>query len=386
MANRDRYSVQQDATEGDQDYLDRIKKLEKDIYNPDLFKEKAANEGNLKFMTNLRKSLRDEVKISGIVKSFDAAEVFIINSNWNTIQEQLEIKFGINNPSKTVNDYVIEIRDIIDKLQNKQYGTILSSLSAPASTTLASAAPPTGVRDLRHTRDNSVSDFESVVVKNSLYIGNTANGKGIWVKIGHKNRDFIMFSNTTNVENEFRAFKYTLTGNYSFKRIMEILGLHLDDDIRLQLFGPYGKKSGYTVQDMFEHLKRPPIGLKPENGKKFDENHEMMYGWGLNKEAITKHANFGKNIILLDKLYYKNILSIKDKKMHSVEHLPNVKVSDTLADIIISMCKNEQPTKQTLDTLSSNERKLFDLLLYVSGVRKSKHIGLTENISKRRKY
>ena len=106
-----------------------------------------------------------------------------------------------------------------------------------------------------------------------------------------------------------------------------------------------------------------------------------MYGWGLNKEAITKHANFGKNIILLDKLYYKNVLSIKDKRMHSVEHLPNVKVSDTLADIIISMCKNEQPTKQTLDTLSSNERKLFDLLLYVSGVRKSKHIGLTENAS-----
>ena len=45
------------------------------------------------------------------------------------------------------------------------------------------------------------------------------------------------------------------------------------------------------------------------------------------------------------------------------------------------MCKNEQPTKQTLDTLSSNERKLFDLLLYVSGVRKSKHIGLKENAS-----
>jgi hypothetical protein len=39
-------------------------------------------------------------------------------------------------------------------------------------------------------------------------------------------------------------------------------------------------------------------------------------------------------IILLDKLYYKNKLSIKDKRMHSVEHLPNVKVSDTLADII----------------------------------------------------
>jgi len=108
-----------------------------------------------------------------------------------------------------------------------------------------------------------------------------------------------------------------------------------------------------------------------------------MVGAGLlpHKEVITKHANFGKNIILLDKLYYKNVLSIKDKRMHSVEHLPNVKVSDTLADIIISMCKNEHPTKQTLDTLSSDERKLFDLLLYVSGLRKSRHVNKIENTS-----
>jgi hypothetical protein len=36
-----------------------------------------------------------------------------------------------------------------------------------------------------------------------------------------------------------------------------------------------------------------------------------------------QEIKFGKNIILLDKLYYKNILSIKDKRMHSVEHRRN---------------------------------------------------------------
>ena len=72
-----------------------------------------------------------------------------------------------------------------------------------------------------------------------------------------------------------------------------------------------------------------------------------IMGWGMKNEEIPKHAHFGKNIILLDKLFYKNILSIKDKKMHSVEHLPNVKVSDTLAEIIFDMCRNVQPTKET---------------------------------------
>ena len=290
----------------------------------------------------------------------------------------MKVKFGINNPIKTVNDYVTEIKDVVETLQNKQYGTTLSSLSAPASTTLATGAPPPTAKPLKHTKDNSVSDFESVVFQNNLYIGNTSNGKGIWVKIGHKNRDFIMFSNTTNVENQFRTFKYTFTGNYSFKRIMEILELNLDDDIRLQLFGPYGK--GFTAKDMFDHLKTVHR-LKVENGKQVTEGTEVMHGWGLNKEAITKYANFGKNIILLDKLYYKNTLSIKDKKMHSIEHLPNVKVSDTLADIIINICKNEHPTKQILDTLNSDEKKLYDILLYVSGLRKSKHVNKVENAS-----
>jgi hypothetical protein len=46
-------------------------------------------------------------------------------------------------------------------------------------------------------------------------------------------------------------------------------------------------------------------------------------------------------------------------------------IKDKLADIIINMCKNERPTKETLDSLNSDERQLFDLLLYVSGLSKS---------------
>ena len=105
MANRDRYSVQQDPNESEQDYLNRIKQIESSPYDANIFKEKAANEGNLKLMSNLRKSLRDEVKITEIVKSFQPEEVFIINTNWQAIQEQLKIKFGINNPNISVKDY-----------------------------------------------------------------------------------------------------------------------------------------------------------------------------------------------------------------------------------------------------------------------------------------
>jgi hypothetical protein len=92
MANRNRFSVMQDPNESDGNYLARIKQIEGTEYKPEIYKEKAVNEGNLKFMSNLRNSLRDEVKISEIVKSFpQAEEVFIINTNWKAIQDQLKV-------------------------------------------------------------------------------------------------------------------------------------------------------------------------------------------------------------------------------------------------------------------------------------------------------
>jgi len=80
--------------------------------------------------------------------------------------------------------------------------------------------------------------------------------------------------------------------------------------------------------------------------------------------------DFGKNILLLNKLYHKNILSIKNKKMHAVENFPNIKVSDKLVEIIYDMYYNKKPSNTDLDSLKTSERELFDLLLYVSGLSK----------------
>jgi hypothetical protein len=143
MANRDRYSVQQDINESEEDYLNRIKQIEATPYDPNIFKEKATNEGNLKLKVNLRNSLRDEVKITEIVKTFKPEEVFMINTNWNEIQEQLRVKFGVNNPSKTVNDYHEEIINIIETLQSKQFGTTLLPTDTTTSGSYSTTAKPT---------------------------------------------------------------------------------------------------------------------------------------------------------------------------------------------------------------------------------------------------
>ena len=57
--------------------------------------------------------------------------------------------------------------------------------------------------------------------------------------------------------------------------------------------------------------------------------------------------------------------------MHAIERFPNVHVSDDLAKIIFNMCIKIQPTKEILDTLTTSEKELLDMLLYLSGLHKN---------------
>jgi hypothetical protein len=383
--NRNRYSVSQEPNETDDEYLKRIRSLETNTYNPDIFKDKASNEENKKFMTNLRNVVRDEVKISDIVKSFNGKpeEVYIINNNWKEIEEQIKKKFGTNNPRTPFAEYVKEIEDVIENLVHKQYGTtLIPTNTATSATSLCNATAPTGTPTVLNNAGGAPTTFEYIVENGALYIKNTTLNKAIWVRLArHSSKDFIAFSNGDNVEGAFRTFIHTSGfSNFHFNRILDILDLNANTEVKDQLFGPV-----YTVTPMIAFLKTT-IGLPAPAGKIIPDNGVFMKGWGMkHDEDVPKLANFGKNVILLNKLYYKNILSIKDKKMHSVEHMPNVKVSDTLADIIFNMCKNanaNKPTKETLDTLKSSERVLFDLLLYVSGLSKSKSISTISGNSK----
>ncbi len=94
-------------------------------------------------------------------------------------------------------------------------------------------------------------------------------------------------------------------------------------------------------------------------------------GYGLKTESIPDICHFGKNIMLLKKLYYNNILSVKNKKMHAIEYFTNVKVSDNFVDVILQMCKNSKPNINVLDplgsiksqTLTPDEKQLLDTLM-----------------------
>ena len=72
--NRNRNSVQQDTNEDDAAFIARIKSMVSLPFDPNIFKDKAAIEGNRTFMENLKQITRNETKISDIAKSFPKPE------------------------------------------------------------------------------------------------------------------------------------------------------------------------------------------------------------------------------------------------------------------------------------------------------------------------
>jgi hypothetical protein len=376
IMNKNRYQVTQDPTETDADFIARIQSLEKLAFDKNIFKDRAATEGNKKFMKNLKDITRDEIKISEIVKSFSLPEeVFLINNNWPIISNRLKSVFGVNNPAISTNEYKSEIEKTLETVQTGKTTNITVVAPAPATSTSASATSPTGVTltNLDHI-DGTLSDFVIGIENNSLFIKNIAENKAIYIKIATKSGlKHILFSNSTSAENSFRAFKFVGDDSFSFKKMLSTLKLDekLNKDIKIKLFG-----TNKVKEDLYDFLQTT-YKLTSEVAKPFVESGKVIMGYGLKTESIPDICHFGKNIILLKKIYYNNILSVKNKKMHAIEYFTNVKVSDNFVDVILQMCKNSKPN---INNLTQDEKQLLDTLLHVCGIKSSANSSKKDDV------
>ena len=198
--------------------------------------------------------------------------------------------------------------------------------------------------------------------------------KLVYIKIATKSGlKYILFSNSTSAENSFRAFKFVGNDSFSFKKMLSTLKLDekLNKDIKVALFGTERVKD-----DIYDFLQTT-YKLTSETAKPFVESSKVIMGYGLKTESIPDICHFGKNIILLKKLYYNNILSVKNKKMHAIEYFSNVKVSDNFVDVILQMCKNSKPN---INNLTPDEKQLLDTLLHVCGIKSSANSSKKDDV------
>lgn len=353
ILNRDKTNVEKQPYETDEQYFRRIKDLERTQFDPYIYSDKAEIEERRKFKKNLGEILKDPAKIENIIKTFQRVEdIYIINNSWTKISNYLKTKYGVNNRFTTEKEYIDEIKTALKNIQSSTFNVSQITKNTPIPT------------------------------NNTLILTNKANpNQKIYIKFW---RDLVYYSENPNnayTKLIYKDIDITLRGYNT-----DILGIHTT---RNKLIENLAKKINMSKTDPQYQYPTPPIvgtGIKKGRGmQQIKENEEVTQAAEI--QEIPKICNFGNKKILLNKLYYRNILSIKDKRGHSIEKLPNLRVSDDFVKIIMMLCDDKKPSIEAYtirDNLEESEKELLSLVLFVTGINKNKNIDISkvDNVKK----
>jgi len=122
---------------------------------------------------------------------------------------------------------------------------------------------------------------------------------------------------------------------------------------------------------ILEHIKQTvPTEYAPLN-ERVNTKTNQTYGEGLGipHKDLPKSCKLGKIEIDLNKLFYKNILSVKHNgfKINGVKNAP---VGDEFVKIIMNLCEGQLPSSKDLNKLQIGESQIYDALLHTAGLHK----------------
>ena len=86
-ANSNRLNVQQEPNESELDYCNRLRAIEREKYDPLLYKQYAENEQTKALKTNLNSLFDNKTFNEEILSKIPAEDKFIINKNFDGIEE-----------------------------------------------------------------------------------------------------------------------------------------------------------------------------------------------------------------------------------------------------------------------------------------------------------
>ena len=120
----------------------------------------------------------------------------------------------------------------------------------------------------------------------------------------------------------------------------------------------------------------PSTGAPASETPKFPASLVPAIGSGISHKVLPSSFVFGRIKIDLNKLFYRNILSITDRKGKKMNGIMNKHFSDNFVEVIFKILENKNITKTDLKNIHS-ERILYGNLIVQSGIHKSKQIPTT---------
>jgi hypothetical protein len=408
--------MQQQQFETDEDYLARLEDEASKEYD-DTIDNQRANEYNIKLLKdNLKTITRDVADIDAIVSHFSPEDIYHVNKYWALIKKTYEELHGTNNRN-------IDYRDIISVIIN----LLFMGKHGPGEkdTSLDNVDDDYPImHDLKLPEDPLIQD-ETLVpelrptkgpLKNPALIGELQERL-------KKREEFDPYENLRPLEPDENNAGYETIGKFRVEPINSYVLYVLNNDTDVRFYLRRGSQQNIFVSKTFDAKNQYIVG-GAKGGQKYPNNGFLKWlgeytgafqypdvdintlfdnertkrgiytelvkriktrteerdvtvdgkevkGYGMPLEVHRGLVDFGKNKINLYKLYYDNILVVKNPGKGNVNGFKNSRVSDNFVDIIMAVVKKQPVPKQSLKMLSSGERETYDLLMTMSGLHRS---------------
>jgi len=368
--NQGRFNVQQMQGESEEDYLARLDEIGRSFDDTERLQQEAELDNLKQFKKNFSEITRDISTIEEVYKSIKN-DSFIINKYFPFFKEEVLKRFGFDNKHVSTEDYLDLAHYFVEGMKRKSpkidYNIQEEGDEEPIEKenigiTIEEIESRTD--EMRHPIEGStksIGKYETDVVGNELFIlKNIETERRLFLRIA--THSSLLYS-ITGDEGSFRPLDFS--AKYAENGVNTILNNYMgmgEADI-VEIFGSTKKPQIYlALEGMMQKVRRKKIEIP--GGK-------TIWGFGLHaKQQIPKYCVFGKIQLALEKLYYKNILSIRDKRGSNIPSFKNVKVSDEFVKLMMKMCKGEQIRTTDIDKLLSTEKELYDHLMVLSGLHK----------------
>lgn len=326
-------NIQQGPNESDEEFKIRLESLVVPISDD----QKVEAEGRLDFVQakrNLKQFFTDGARVEVIVKKISPEDRRSFNKMFPKIKTDYLAKYGADN--KRISDEEL-VNYVSEAIKQPNFTT------APPAAPVVPAAPTVAVEAVIAPQEPAFKELKRYA--NSQGVSTIGSPK-ILELIGRMNqRDVYVPINI--IDRLTRESDKQMAINSNLDIDQRKTGTYIGQPIPLPPIG----------QSQVVILPKPPPPPKTGNGVGIKEYSKMM--------------SFGKVCISPDDLYYKNMLRIRLHNKRSILGMPDIRVSDSLATIIMKIVDGNRVSKSDLSVLSKKDKMLYDKLMVVSGLHKT---------------
>jgi len=372
LLNSGSFNTERNIGETDEDYFRRLEQNAQEESTDDLIL-KSTLENNSKFKKLMKELIRDDAKIEAVLNTVSDKVKFEIVKKETLFKEKFLKLYGENNKLISITNIIEFCEGFYKSLSGDNY--VLNYLSN-VQTNIGLTEKVLNNMLIISNDDRSVF-FKVIDTMHLKEVLDQQTIKQVVFSYTGKKGSFepYIFNKTTSYVDEEEKSSAGGGGKSKKKREPEKRSdydiayyLNITTDKLRSFLG--GVREETVLRYLLDIIRIAPetSGLRRVG---ITDDRRVMFGWGIGNEKLPELVKFGDLQLQLNKLYYKNFLSLRDKNNINIPSFNQVKVSDDFVKLMMNLVKGKLPSKMELELINSNEKNLFDRIIHLAKLHKN---------------